>query len=79
MTEPSRDFVERRWYAVLGTLGLEMVAPIGVGVFLDKQLGTIPWLSMTGVVVGFVGGMWHLVWTLRTINREEAKQPRDRT
>ena len=56
-----------------------MVAPIGVGVFLDKQLGTIPWLSMTGVVVGFVGGMWHLVWTLKTINREEAKQPRDRT
>lgn len=79
MTEPSRNFIERRWYVVLGTLGLEMVAPIGVGVYLDRTLNTTPWLSMSGVVVGFVGGMWHLVWTLRTINREESKERRDQT
>jgi F0F1-type ATP synthase assembly protein I len=76
VTEPSRDFVDRRWYVVLATLGVEMVAPIGLGIFLDKQLDTVPWLSLAGVACGFFGGMLHLLWTLRAANREGENKPR---
>ena len=79
MTEPSHDSLDRRWYAVLATLGVEMVAPIGLGIFLDKQWDTVPWLSLAGVACGFFGGMLHLLWTLQAANREGENKPRNQT
>jgi F0F1-type ATP synthase assembly protein I len=77
VAKASGDFIERRWYAVLATLGFEMVAPIGLGILLDKQFDTTPWLSLAGVAIGFIGGMLHLVWTLQAANREERNKPQD--
>jgi F0F1-type ATP synthase assembly protein I len=49
-----------RLYA-LGQVGLEMVAPIGLGVALDHYLGWTPWATVVGAVVGLVGGIAHLL------------------
>ena len=48
-------------YATLAQVGLEMVAPIGVGVLLDHQMNTLPWITVAGAVIGFAGGLYHLV------------------
>jgi F0F1-type ATP synthase assembly protein I len=40
---------------------MEMVAPIGLGALLDYYLGWSPWLTIAGALLGFVGGMMHLL------------------
>lgn len=58
-------------YATLAQLGLEMVAPIGLGLLLDYQFGTMPWLTVAGAVLGFAGGMVHLVSVLGRKGRQD--------
>ncbi|MBI3409275.1 MAG: AtpZ/AtpI family protein [Planctomycetes bacterium] len=48
-------------YLVLAQVGLEMVAPIGLGVWLDFLLGWLPWLTVVGVLLGFSLGLYHIV------------------
>jgi len=38
-----------------------MAVPPGLGVYLDSQFGTTPWLTILGAVLGLVLGLWHLV------------------
>jgi hypothetical protein len=45
----------------IGTVGTEMVAPIGLGLLLDYFLGTMPWFMVTGAVLGLVVGIVHLI------------------
>ena len=45
----------------IAQIGLEMVAPIILGMVLDNWLETTPWLTMLGAVVGLVGGIYHLL------------------
>jgi F0F1-type ATP synthase assembly protein I len=54
------------FYAELSQIGIEMAAPIGIGAWLDSYLGWSPWLVITGAIVGFAGGMLHL---LSLVNR----------
>jgi hypothetical protein len=53
----------------LSQLGLEMVAPIGLGLALDYWLGWLPWLSVTGAALGLTFVLIHVV---RVMNRENA-------
>ncbi|MFT2536311.1 AtpZ/AtpI family protein, partial [Escherichia coli] len=48
-------------YVALAQVGLEMVVPVIGGLFVDAGLGTSPWLTILGAVVGLVGGITHLV------------------
>jgi F0F1-type ATP synthase assembly protein I len=45
----------------IGQVGMEMVAPIGLGFLLDYYLHTLPWFMIAGAVIGLVGGIVHLV------------------
>jgi hypothetical protein len=45
----------------LSQVGFEMAAPIGLGVWADVSFHTLPWLTVAGAVLGFVGGLIHLV------------------
>ena len=56
-------------YFALAQVGLEMVAPIVVGLLLDRWLGWMPWLTVLGAVVGFGGGMIHLLTILNESGR----------
>ena len=46
-------------------IGVELVAPLLVGVFggrwLDRRFATEPWLLLTGAVLGAVAGMINLI------------------
>ena len=45
----------------LSQIGMEMVAPIALGLVLDYYLGWLPWATVIGAVLGLVGGLVHLV------------------
>jgi F0F1-type ATP synthase assembly protein I len=47
-------------YLAIAQVGMEMVAPIGLGVALDYYLGWTPWATITGVILGLAGGLLHL-------------------
>jgi F0F1-type ATP synthase assembly protein I len=49
------------YYMTLAQVGLEMVAPVVVGLVADHFAGTMPWITLGGIVLGFVGGLTHLV------------------
>ena len=48
-------------YVALAQVGLEMVAPVAIGIALDKWLNWTPWGVIGGAVFGLVGGLAHLV------------------
>jgi hypothetical protein len=58
------------YYYALAQVGLEMVAPLLIGVGLDYAFGWMPRATVTGAVIGFVGGFAHLIMML---NRHEAE------
>ncbi len=53
---------------VLG-LGLELAVAIGglglLGFWADGHFGTSPWLSLTGIILGTVGGCWNIYKTAK--------------
>jgi F0F1-type ATP synthase assembly protein I len=53
----------------ISQVGFEMVVPIGLGVFLDLRLGTMPLLTVVGVLLGLFGGMAHLLVLLRKLDQ----------
>jgi F0F1-type ATP synthase assembly protein I len=59
--ERTPDAREMGYYLSLAQVGVEMVAPLIVGVVIDSYLDTTPWFLIAGTVVGFVGGIWHIV------------------
>jgi F0F1-type ATP synthase assembly protein I len=48
-------------YYALAQVGLEMVAPVVLGLALDYYLDWSPWGVIVGAVLGLVGGLAHLV------------------
>jgi F0F1-type ATP synthase assembly protein I len=66
-----RDSRELGYYLALAQVGLEMVAPIGIGLVLDYYLDWSPWATVGGAVFGFVGGLLHLIVM---VNRHDAKE-----
>jgi F0F1-type ATP synthase assembly protein I len=59
----------------ISQVGLEMVVPIGLGVALDVWLGTLPWISVVGVLLGFFGGMTHLMVLVSHMDKTEKSEP----
>ncbi|MCS6849565.1 MAG: AtpZ/AtpI family protein [Gemmataceae bacterium] len=48
-------------YVALAQVGLELVAPAGIGLLLDYYFGWSPWGVVTGAVLGLIAGLAHLV------------------
>jgi F0F1-type ATP synthase assembly protein I len=57
----NRDRGEYRVLALAGTTVTELVVPILCGVWVDNNYGTAPWGVLAGAVLGFVGGLGHLL------------------
>ena len=55
-------------YFALAQVGLEMVVPIVIGVLVDSYFGWSPWGVVVGVIVGFVGGLLHLLALLKSFD-----------
>jgi len=70
VAEPSRSETSRLF--AMGQVGLEMVAPIGLGLYLDNRYGWTPWGVSVGTVIGLVGGIGHLVLMARQMDQPPA-------
>jgi F0F1-type ATP synthase assembly protein I len=73
MSEEPENSRELGYYLSLAQVGMEMVAPIGIGVALDYYLAWRPWGVIGGAIFGFIGGMAHL---LIMVNRHDAQSSR---
>ncbi len=62
-------------YFALSQIGLEMVAPIGLGLALDYWLGSSPWGAVIGAILGFVGGITHLIVLVNQRKEKEESKP----
>ena len=63
-------------YLALGQVGLEMVAPIALGLAADRYFGCGPWGLIVGAVLGLGGGLVHLVHQANKMNANN--DPADR-
>ena len=63
---------EMGYYVALAQVGVEMVLPTIGGFYLDEWLGTTPWITIVAAVLGFAGGMIHLIAILRQKERDES-------
>lgn len=68
MTDKPPTAREMGYYLSLAQIGMEMVAPVVLGVLLDVYVHTVPWGIIVGAFLGFGLGLIHLI-TL--VNREE--------
>lgn len=52
-------------YGIYSVAGVQLAAAVIAGLFfgnyIDKKAGTSPWLAITGLVLGFVGGLYNLI------------------
>ena len=49
------------WAARIMTVALEMVVPGVLGIWIDRQLGTVALFTVIGFGLGLSLGMWHLL------------------
>ncbi len=68
------DSREMGRYVALSQIGLEMVAPVIVGVLLDRYLGWSPWGAVGGAALGLIGGLVHLVHLLNRMDSKDSSQ-----
>jgi ATP synthase protein I len=69
---------ELGYYFSLAQVGLEMVVPIAVGIWLQDRFELRPWGVVVGAVLGLAGGLAHLVVISNRQNRSgSGSKPRD--
>ncbi len=61
-------------YLAIGQVGMEMVVPIGIGLAVDYWIGWGPWGVVTGTILGFGGGLAHLIVMANKLNKKESEQ-----
>jgi ATP synthase protein I len=74
-----QDSRELGYYFALAQVGLEMAAPLLLGAWLDRWLEWGPWGLIGGAVMGFAGGLFHLVSMVQSHDAKQKKPPEDRT
>jgi hypothetical protein len=65
------------YYWVLAQVGFEMAVPIAIGMALDRYFGWAPWAGAAGALIGFVGGIIHLIFLLRRLDPPGPSQRRE--
>lgn len=55
-------------------LAASVVAGVIAGYYLDRYLGSAPWLTLLFTLAGLVGGLARLFWTLRYFERKERSE-----
>jgi len=63
-----------QWSSRIMIVSLEMVLPGLAGRWIDQQLGTVFLFMLLGLVIGGVGGMWHLVRMTKIDGQERGRR-----
>jgi len=50
----------------------------GIGYWLDRRLGTSPWLLVLGVFAGAAGGIWSMYQKVTAVQQREASERQKR-
>ncbi len=62
-------------YARAMAMGFEFIGMVAggafVGVYADGYFNTAPWLSMAGIVLGTVGGLYRMIQVQRHFRRRD--------
>ena len=61
MADPEENRKSGLAYAAAITLVASVVTFCGLGYFLDRWLGTEPWLLIAGIVLGSAAGLYQFV------------------
>jgi len=69
-----QDSKEFGRYLALGQVGLEMVAPIAVGLVADRYFGCGPWGLIIGAALGLGGWLVHLVHQANKMNASDPSE-----
>jgi len=64
------------YYLSVAQVGMEMAAPIGLGLILDHYLGWTPWGVVGGAVFGLVAGVAHLAMLANRRTDSDSHKPR---
>jgi F0F1-type ATP synthase assembly protein I len=78
LVDPSsqKDFSR---YMAMSQAGLEMVAPIGMGVAVDYYFHCGPWGAVVGAVLGLGGGLTHLIYLSQKSDNNADKPSRSKS
>jgi ATP synthase protein I len=57
---------------------LSVLVGLGAGFWLDKKLGTAPWLMLVGMGFGFTAGLRSMMWYARRSARAEEREAQQR-
>lgn len=63
----------------LSTIGIAFVFALvlgfAAGVWLDRKLGTSPWLSLLGFAMGLAAGVLNVVRTMKSVGAADRNRP----
>ena len=52
-------------FGIYGAVGFQLAIAVVAGIYFgglaDKKLGTSPWLTLVGLVLGTIGGFYNLI------------------
>ena len=67
-----------RTFARVGSVGIELAVSTTIGLlggrWLDGKLGTEPWLTIVGLLIGVAAGFKSLIETARKAQREDQEK-----
>jgi F0F1-type ATP synthase assembly protein I len=68
------------WASRITALGLEFALPALAGHWIDGRLGTSPWVTLLGCVLGITAGFVHLMQIARegAVKNPKPNSPHDR-
>jgi F0F1-type ATP synthase assembly protein I len=52
-------------------VGTEMAVPVVLGFVIDYFVGTLPWFTVIGAILGPVLAFWHLYTIIKTLPEDE--------
>ncbi|MGH7200629.1 MAG: AtpZ/AtpI family protein [Planctomycetaceae bacterium] len=61
-----------RWSVQVSTIGLELALPALLGWWLDRKLGTEPWLLIALAILGFLVSLLHLLRLAKVLGKRSA-------
>ncbi len=55
-----------RWVNIVTSCSLEIVLPSGAGYWLDTKLGSLPLVTVVGLLLGLAAATYHLTLAIRS-------------
>lgn len=69
-----KNVVTLAWASTVGLfLVISTAVGLGIGVYLDRKLGTSPWLTVFFLIIGIAAGFWNILREVISSNTKKQK------